>query len=314
MTMHPPPDPDDLASDLVDGLLPPDEAARLRADPAIAARVEAIESVRAALRVPPPSPPGAMDSAIGAALAAFDVPSGAPSGEQRPTLTAVPTPPGMGYPSGPQAPARPAKARPGGTAPWLAAAAVIVLLGLITIGILSQNSGDEDMASSSGDSGEQMTADDGADAAAEGAPEAAVPDSTAATASPGESETGAGGAGQPSDSGAPETDGRLGSVENTSELARQIASAGRQPGSTSASQSDGDVLGDASSVFEDEEGTCPGLSENGDPRRGRAVLVADAIYQGSPVRVHVYENPDGSQQLVATSGSCNDVVDTPYEP
>jgi hypothetical protein len=96
MTMHPPPDPDDLASDLVDGLLPPDEAARLRADPAIAARGEAIESVRAAVRVPPPSPPGAMDSAIGAALAALDGPSGAPSGEQRPTLTAVPTPPGMG--------------------------------------------------------------------------------------------------------------------------------------------------------------------------------------------------------------------------
>jgi hypothetical protein len=311
MTTHPPPDPDDLASDLVDGLLPPDEAARLRADPAIAARVEAIESVRAALRVPPPSPPGAMDRAIGAALAALDVPSGSPSGEQRPTLTAVPTPPGMGYPSGPQAPARSAKTRSAGTTPWLAAAAVIVVLGLVTIGILSQGgSSDEDLASDGASVEEQTSADEAGEPSAGEAPNAVVPDTTAATTAPGGPETGGGG--QPSDSASPGADGRLGSVESTSELAQLMAVAGRRPGALSTSESDGDDFGESNSVF--DEGTCSGLSEDGDPVRGRAVLVADAIYQGDPVRVHVYENADGSQQLVATDGSCSDVVDTPYEP
>jgi hypothetical protein len=165
------------------------------------------------------------------------------------------------------------------------------------------------MASDSGSSQEQTSDDAAGELGADDAPNAAVPDSTAATTAPGGAE--AGGGGQPSDSASPSA-GRLGTVEKTSELAQQIATYGRPPGSLSASESDGD-FGEPSSVF-DEEGTCPGLSEDGDPTRGRAVLVADAIFQGTPVRVHVYENADGSQQLVATDQSCFDLVDTPYEP
>jgi hypothetical protein len=318
MTMHPPPDPDDLASDLVDGLLPPDEAARLRADPDIGARVEAIEAVRAAMRVTPPSAPGAIDRAIGAAMAALDAPSSsAMSSGERPTLTAVPPPPGMGFPSGRQVPtrARPPAKPSSGIKPWLAAAAA-VLVGLLTVGLLSQGGSDQDDLASSSASDEATSAQDqaGGDGAgvpndaAEEAP-AAVPTTTAA----GDTGSSVDDDSAPTVADTPNGDGQLGSVDDVTELTQRVASSARRPTVAQESTTDGES-GDTNGAFGDEERFCFGLTETGDPTRGRAVSVGDAAFQGNPVKVHVYENPDGSLQLVATDRSCTDVVDTPYEP
>lgn len=326
MSMHPPPDPDELASDLVDGLLPADQAARLRSDPAIAARVEAIEAARAALRVPPPSPPGAVDRAIAATFAALDgatVGSGGPvtSGERPPppvTQLRSVGPPMAG--SGGHRPAHASRpSRPGSGMPWLAAAAAIVFIGLITIGLISNGSGSDDDASSGdaavsaapGDSdsssaggsdagsGESMesSGEEGADAQADG---------EAATEEPstlGEDEA------APTTSSAqttPRNESDLGAVDTPAELADRIR-AQRPPGSDTsggAAASDGlNTQGDPG---------CTGLTAAGDPQRGEVVYVADAVYAGEPVVVHLYDTGGGELRLVATNSSCADVVDIPY--
>ena len=70
MTDH---DPlDDLASAHLDGATSPEEAARIAADPALQARVDALRAVRAAVGATPSVDPVRRDAAIAAALAAFE--------------------------------------------------------------------------------------------------------------------------------------------------------------------------------------------------------------------------------------------------
>jgi hypothetical protein len=63
---------DELASALLDGESSAEEAARVAADPELAARVAAFEEVRSMLRAEVPSDPARRDAAVAAALAAFD--------------------------------------------------------------------------------------------------------------------------------------------------------------------------------------------------------------------------------------------------
>lgn len=63
---------DELASAHLDGTASPEEAAQVAADPALQARVEDLRAVRAAVGALPPVDPARRDTAIAAALAAFE--------------------------------------------------------------------------------------------------------------------------------------------------------------------------------------------------------------------------------------------------
>jgi hypothetical protein len=320
MSMHPPPDPDELASDLVDGLLPADQAARLRADPAIAARVAAIEAARAALRVPPPSPPGAVDRALAATFAALDrgtlpVDEGVGPGERPPppvTHLRTESAPSAGPPAagGPWAPAHRAK-RDSNSMPWLAAAAAIVLLGLVTIGILSGGSGSDGDDTAASVASQESSGDAGA---ADESPAAQPQDDTqtsgesAGDAAPSGSE----GATAPTTSAAPQvsTSARsdLGAVDDAAELAARVRSASRTASPDSSFTEEDSELGNLGADAQ----SCLGLTADGDPSRGTSTYVADAVLAGVPVRVHIYDPGDGDLRLVATDRSCVDLVDQPY--
>lgn len=73
---------DELASRLLDGELPEDEAAAARRDPAVVARMEELAEVRARLREVPPLPAAAQTGTLAAALDAFDDDAGAVTGAQ----------------------------------------------------------------------------------------------------------------------------------------------------------------------------------------------------------------------------------------
>jgi hypothetical protein len=293
MTDSAPRDPDQLASDLVDGLLPPGDAARLGADPQVAAHVARIEAVRSALRgsPPPPPPAGAIDRMVAAAVHAGPG-SGAGSGPRH--LQAVPPTPRHGAPPAP--PGRSAR-------PWLAAAAAVAV-GLAMAGLLSQGGGSDsdssDMATSAGDAEESAEHSDD-EAAEAGGSGSDLGSGDASPEAPAEStdETGAG----PRD-GEAAVDAPLsayvGSADSPEELADLVrAQRAVTPDSPPVvGQTDADA--------------CPGLRPEGDVSRGVAAYSADAEYQGTPVVVHVYES-DGGEQLVATDGSCTDLVDVPFE-
>src|SRR5690606_33055735 len=74
MTQPQIPDPDELASAVLDGAATPEEAALVAADPALTARVEALRAARDRLRSAEAAPvdPERREIAIAAALAAFD--------------------------------------------------------------------------------------------------------------------------------------------------------------------------------------------------------------------------------------------------
>jgi hypothetical protein len=331
MSMHPPPDPDELASDLVDGLLPVDEAARLRTDPAIAARVEAIENLRAALRVAPPTAEGDVDRALAATFAALDhgsLPgSGSASGPgsgSGPVSGERPPPPITHLHSAP--PARGAAHRRSNGRSWLAAAAAIALLGLVTIGVLSsQGSDDGDQATDVAASAPDLNADAQAEAGGAGADDgatqdestssgdagsgAASPQSPPEVGSPGGGESTPGTAAPGSTAYAP---ANLGSVSSAGELADRV----RGDAGALTAAGDSGVLASPGDTDESDPGRnqCPALTAAGDTDRGASVYVADAVFKGNPVRVHLYDDGTGKLQLVATDASCADVVDTPYQP
>ena len=277
MTDLPPRDLDQLASDLVDGILPPDEAARLRADPEVATRVARIEALRGALRAVPPAPPGALDRMVARAVAA----------------TAEPTPARL------QAVRRPAHTTPrplprssSSARSWLVAAAAVVVAGLAFAGLTSLGSSrDEDQATSAGDSGGSAeTADPSAGGGS--AEEGGGMDTNA-------SDDDAGAAPESADGGA-DVRQALGSFSDPDALADAVAADQTQ----GASSLDNELSAAAD--------TCAALMARGDTSRGLSTYVADAEYQGATVRVHVYER-DGRRRLVATDQACTDVVDEPFD-
>ena len=310
MTDFAPRDPDQLASDLVDGLVPPDEAARLRADPEVAARVAGIEAVRAAVRDVPPPPVGALDRMVAAALdAGVDgAVDGAPP-VLPPGLHAVPPPP-LSAPPRHVAPPTP-RSRAAG--PWLAAAAAIVVGALAIGGVLSLGGSDsDDMATSdSGNSEEssdqdaagapfaedEASGDDGAGGADEGDSGSATDQGGEATAGPDAAE----------ESDEPPMSALsapfLGSFPSAGELVDRVVDS-RQSTEPSPVPPTG-PLG-AASVG------CPGLRPEGDPERGPASFYATAELAGAPVVVHVYDGDSSEERLVATDEGCVDVIDVAY--
>ena len=309
MTDSAPRDLDQLASDLVDGLVPPDEAARLRSDPEVAARVARIEALRVGLRATPPPPPpaGALDRMVAAALDASSASAGAGGGGGAlPHLRAVPPPP-----SGPHAPPRHvAPPTPVGRSarPWLAAAAALVLGGLALAGLLSQGStSDEDSATagSSADAADQAPSAS-PDRESTGAPYATDEDQSSSDAAEEGGDDGAGAGEVATDEGSPTEPAPppyIGSFDSPTELADSVAAA-RVDASVSPNAAAADPPGDS----------CPGRRADGDPARGTSVYVAEATYEGAPVTVHVYEGQGGGEgRLVATDGSCSAVVDVPYD-
>jgi negative regulator of sigma E activity len=279
-------DLDALASDLVDGLLPPDEAARARQDPEVAARVASFEAMRSALRSVPPPDPAMTDRILAVAIAAASSPV-----EELPQtrhLAAVP-------PSLPPPPARPV--RPS-TRRWLAAAAVIVVAGLVTAGLIARSGHDSDDLADAPTSAE--------DSAKGGAPGAAP--TTSAPTSERQGDSAAPGATSSSSSTTAETmasSDDLGSVDSAKELAARVAQ------DFDDEKVSATAPGSGLSTETEASEACPGLTAAGDPSRGRSLFTDDATYDGSPVVVHVYEHK-GERRLVATNSACRDVVDVPY--
>jgi hypothetical protein len=275
----PPPDPDELASAIVDGLLPPHEADEARRDPAVARRVEDILRIRATVRATPPPPPGSADRAVAAALATFG--ASPETGDRAPQHLRV-----VGRSGDRPQPGR----SPGWSTrsrSWLAAAAAILVVGLVAAGLVSQSGTDEDQTAA-GDAESAET-----EASAEGEEESEGAADQPATADEGEAI-------------APVGPPHLGAVADAAELqdrVRDNLDVGEDAASRAPTDAGADVFGDDQS--------CLGLSALGDPARGTTTFVATADFQGNPVRVHLYEL-DGELRLVATDRSCTDVVDTPY--
>jgi len=279
----PAPDPDELASALVDGLLSPEEAARARQDPAVSRRVEEIMRVRSMLQTTPPPAPGAADRAVAAAMAAFDRPA-----HHLRAVDALPGRPAAARPS--------VRVRAARNAGWLAAAAAVVVVLLAAIGLLGtlgDQAGDDSAASSGGDA---KVSDE-----APAAPQQHGDDDSGNERNT-EAEAGSGSA------AAPLSINDLGSVNTEDELRRRVAdssSVAERSGAAPTAPAAGDEVLDSAGE------ACPGLTDGGDPARGTAIFVGRAIYKDQPVVVHVYDR-NGQQRLVATTQACSNLVDVPY--
>jgi hypothetical protein len=286
--MTDPRDPDDLASALLDGLLSDDEAAVARRDPAVAARLAELATVREMVGRPPHAPdPAVRERTLAAALAAYDSPdeAGQPGG------TAV-------------GPRRGARAAPG-AAPgrrgiawrrlgsahrrWLTAAAVVLVV--VGVGMLASN----------WDTGD---GDDSATAARE-------------SSSEGDESGSAANAGGGTSTSPPAGDGMqlaivdLGDVDSPEALAEraQVVLAGRSsdaaaaPGDEAESE-EGQSAADARPAACADDAQAERLAAGGEPvvLRGRATLA------GQPVDVWVV-GAGGDQRVVAVDASCAVVVD-----
>jgi hypothetical protein len=140
--MTEPHDLDELASAHLDGATTADEAARIAADPALQARVEALRAVRSALRAPAAEPPeDAREAAIAAALAAYDDDDGqAAGGPDRSVVT--PLPPRRGLSP---------------TAIRVVGAAAVVALLALAVPLLLRSADDDDTATSFEATGEAIS-------------------------------------------------------------------------------------------------------------------------------------------------------------
>jgi hypothetical protein len=286
MTDPTPRDLDQLASDLVDGLLPNAEAARARNEPEIAARVARIEQMRSALQSVPRAAPSQVARAVSAAVAAA-------AAEENPTRSVV-------------QPLRRARRPLGERArPWLAAAAVIVVAGMAIAGLSRLDpSDDEDQASDAPTAAESPREQDEATA-----DEGSAFDSDDSSGDQGTAKTTIAGGGD------------LGAAANADELAALVA----QDAGTLVAESEDDLdrtpgggggdqpVMSAPEAAERTADSCPGRSDVGDTSHGTSIYTADAPSHGAPVRVHVYER-DGETYLVATDHACTDVVDQPFTP
>lgn len=281
--MTPPPDPSELASALVDGLLTGDEAERAAADPEVAARVEELRGLQRAIReVPRPQDfarANALAAAVDAGMDAYRQPD-RPVAQQRDRR------------------------------PWLAAAAIVAVVAL-AVGVLSQRNDDDTEVTAPAESGDaaedQATFDDdrtsdeaaGAEEAEEAAPEAADDADGAET----QDDLGPPDADQPG-SGTSMVD--LGMVPDEEELAARVTT--RADPSEPVARPSQSPLEERNETAGAAEG-CPQRSETGDSRRGVSTFAATAVLAGEPVWVHLYPEPEDRARLIATNRDCVDVVD-----
>jgi hypothetical protein len=142
---------DELASAHLDGATTPEEAARIAADPALLARVEALRAVRLAVGAVPPVDHAQREVAIAAALAAYDA-----EGE----LATNPV-------TAAERPLTPVARRLGPSRPWRVAgvaAAVAAIVALVPLVASLSSDSSDDVASESAD--QEGTADRTEDAGA----------------------------------------------------------------------------------------------------------------------------------------------------
>jgi hypothetical protein len=295
-----PSDVDELASALIDGALPPDQAAAARARPEVLARATAMDAARSAIRSVAPLAHEARERAIAAALSSFDVAGAPPEGAGTPAGGAVPTT---------LAARRPSRAGHGARRPratrWLGAAAVAALLaGVAGLIAVSDREDDDTAGQSVGSSPEESAEPTTADGAGEG------------TAESPDVDTGAGG-----DAEAQTDDGAM------SGPARERAAV--EAGDLGAFASDDDLVrGVAASLPSGGSAVEPGAAPSGPPQADRGGCAAavlpppldhpdtmvrlhgHATVGGSPVEVWVVTTSAGAR-VVALDAACAVVIDRP---
>ncbi len=272
----------DLASALLDGTLPEATAAAARRDPAVMARMAELQRARDRVRDVPPAPVEGRDVLLAAALDAFDA-------DRNETAAAV----------SPVAELRARREARGArrVAPrWLGAAAAVALVvaALGAVAVLSQQSADEDQASSLAD--ESLEAGTGAGDDSSTSAELDQGGASAADAPP-----------EPSVAtrSAPAVLGDLGSFATPADLVARVradadsfrALSGEADAESSLSQpgaASGCVTEDLPPVLRDAATTL--------------VALGSATVDGEAVTVWMVDTPSG-QRVVAVDAGCRLVVD-----
>lgn len=301
-------DPSELASALVDGLLPADEAAQAAADPEVAALAAELEDLRSEIRTLPAAPD------IGRAMAA------AAALESVGHLQPPPT--GSGLQSGPGPTPAPVLRPPGRRTrqPWLVAvagAAASVLLLVLAVGLFSSD-GDDDTASDmaatpaedepgAADAGEAnregladsdaFDADEQADEEAEAAEDGFAEPPSAGEAPTAESPP------ENDDNGGSSETVHLGTVDGIEELITEVRNEA-SPGALEGDRAEGT---DQASGSAENEG-CPAYGPAGNPSLGDPNFAATAFLDGEHVWVHLYPLGGNQSRLVVTNSSCETVV------
>jgi hypothetical protein len=315
------PDPDDLASALLDGLLDAGEAEAARRDPAVVARVAALAAARDALGTPPPPPDAAgRERAISAALAAFDAETSA-ADDQATATDVSPSAPSRTFEHATPL-LRRASARAGGRghgrraapaehwARWLGAAAAVVLV-VAGVSLLARGDGSddedtaaEDSSSSEGGAGSEAEADD--DAARDEAGESADESTDGRLAS---GEVHDLGAAESPDALADRARSRLAAERGLADVPATEPEAAEAPGTTDAVPGNEGQDG-AAAERASEPLACPTGEATAAARGGSVDLHARARLDGQPVEVWVID-VGGSLTVLAVDGDCAVILDRP---
>ena len=310
------PDPDDLASALLDGLLDADEAEAARRDPAVVARVAALAAARDALATPPPPPDAAgRERAISAAMSAFDAETSAADDDATATDASPSAPPRTFEPATPLP--RRASARAGGRghgrraapsehwARWLGVAAAVVLV-VAGVSLLARGdgSGDEDTAAEDTSSG-----DGGAGSEAEAPAEAgeSADESTAGRLASGDVLDL--GAAESPDALADRALSTLAAERGLADVPATEPEAADAPGTTDAVPGNEGQDG-AAAERASEPLACPTGEATAAARGGSVDLRARARLDGQPVEVWVID-VGGSLTVLAVDANCAVILDRP---
>jgi hypothetical protein len=187
----------------------------------------------------------------------------------------------------------------------LAAAAALIVAGLVTAGLMARNGGhdkpqesaDKPTASAKEDSGAAAGAVTSTSSTAKAAPQTRVEPEAQPTAPATTGKT----------SVLSTPDGTLGNFQNPDALAAAVASVTRTTSTKAPGTSpSGDMAVDGGS------GSCAALQKNGEPARGESTFVGEATYQGNPVVVHVYRTPSGNRLVATRTDTCETVINDPY--
>jgi hypothetical protein len=300
MTEH---DLDALASDLLDGLLPADEAADALRDPAVARRVEEMRSAQALLRSVPAPDPHRREAAIAAALEAADRADAHPSPAAAPgPRPAVPAE--VRYLAAHRARPRPEPRRNAST--WLAAAAVILVVLAFGGLIVSTQVGSDDDADTSAaelstgaEERDATASDDGGEAASEAAPTTTAPPTGQAAPAPSdESAEADSGSALAAEEGVLDL-GAADSVDQLAERARIRVDA-LAPSASGDETLDAEGLGDAASRLALTGCELPAEEL---PAGATLEVVATATLDGDPVTVWLFSD-GGTERMVVLDAAC----------
>ena len=334
---------DALASAVLDGLLPGDEAAAARRDPAVARRIDQMAAARDLLRDVPPPDAARREATIAAALAAAPPDAAGATGWAAGAASTGAVPPAPPMAAGPattgdRRPPPPASLHEARTrrarrldARWLGtAAAVVLLLGLVGLfvsgGSPGDDAADQETSAAAPESSERAPSDaaEGGGSASAGEDRATAEDAERDDAGSADSSLGAAEApdamAEPAPGAAPTTappvgtpqdsDGEPGAVELGSHATESdLAAAARRA-----------VADPSRQVAADEANASPGVAIARScpvpaavrPAEGSPplALVGGATLAGEPVGVWVGE-VGGTPRLVAVDARCTVVVDRP---